>query len=75
MDIYNCISYIMSGVVIKESVNSHISALEGCLLQIGWDLQINDLNSGIQMVQMGNTKIVDNSNLNEYSNIIITNKI
>lgn len=76
MDIYNCISYIMSGVVIKESVNSHISALEGCLLQIGWDLQINDLNSGIQMIQMGNTKdIVDNSNLNEYSNVIITNKI
>ena len=75
MDIYNCISDIMSGVVIKESVNSHISALEGCLLQIGWDLQINDLNSGIQMVQMGNTKIVNNSNLNEYSNVIITNKI
>jgi len=76
MDIYNCISDIMSGVVVKKSVNSHISPLEGCLLQIGWDLQINDLNSGIQMIQMGNTKdIVDNSNLNEYSNVMITNKI
>jgi hypothetical protein len=75
MDIYNCISDIMSGVVVKKSVNSHISPLEGCLLQIGWDLQINDLNSGIQMVHIGNTDIVDKNNLNEYKNVIITNKI
>ena len=76
MNIYNCISDIMSGVVVKNNINSHISPLENWLLQIGWNLQINDLNNiGIQMIQLGDTnQVKDTNHLNDYKNII-NNKI
>ncbi len=73
MFIYNCISDLLNGVVLKESINCHISSLENWLLQIGWNLQVNDLNSGIQMINIGDTKKTEGTNNLSNDNIIIHN--
>ena len=43
MDNYNYIKNILSGVIIKENINSHISVMDGWFLKLGWQLKILNL--------------------------------